>query len=333
VGGHPERPAVAVADFHESCEVGQRRWPVSMLTTSTHDTKRREDVRARISLLSEMPVEWGAIVERWWVHNRAEAMIDRKTEWLIYETLVGAWPIDGDRLVGYLEKAIREAKTHTSWTDPQPAYEAAIRQFAEGLLEDAWLVGEVEALVSRLRRPGWVNSLALKLLTLTGPGVADLYQGSELWDFSLVDPDNRRPVDFDVRRRLLGRLSSLSLGAAWAEEGGSGLSKMGLVTHALAVRRERPECFGAGNAGCYGPLVTGGWAQGHVVAFTRGSSVVTVVPRLPLALARRGGWEDTTVTLPDGEWGNRLGSAGSWSGTVAVRDLLADFPVALLVRS
>ncbi len=209
VGGDPGRFGVAPEDFHRACRENQERWPESMLATSTHDTKRSEDVRARLDLLSEIPEEWAAAVRRWRTLNEkhwGENPPDRSAEYLLYQTLVGAWPIDSERLWTYLEKAIREAKRKTSWTRPDPAYEAAVRGFAEGVLADSTFLADLAAFVAPLVAPGRVSSLAQVLLKLTAPGVPDFYQGSEIWDLSLVDPDNRRPVDYELRRRLLADL-------------------------------------------------------------------------------------------------------------------------------
>jgi (1->4)-alpha-D-glucan 1-alpha-D-glucosylmutase len=333
VGGDPGRFGRRPEDFHQACMDSQQRWPATMLATSTHDTKRSEDVRARINLLSEIPREWAETVGRWSNHNAVHGSPDRNTEWLLYQTLVGAWPIDTERLTGYLEKAIREAKTHTSWTDPVKEYESRVRGFAEGVMRDGWFLADLERVVGQFERPGWVNSLAMKLLTLTGPGSGDIYQGTELWDLSLVDPDNRRPVDFDLRRRLLAEVEGKDAASIWADEGGNGVSKLLAVTRALKVRRTHADCFGSREAGAYRPLHAHGSASEHAVAFARGGAVVTVVPRLILRLARRGGWGDTTVTLPDGEWCDELGdSSRVWSGGMALGELLHGFPVALLIK-
>ncbi|MEA3216592.1 MAG: (1-_4)-alpha-D-glucan 1-alpha-D-glucosylmutase, partial [Acidimicrobiia bacterium] len=206
VGGDPGTFGMDVAAFHEAALHTAERWPATMLTTSTHDTKRTEDVRARLHLLSEIPNTWARAVQRWSAHNerhRRGDLPDRNLEYLLYQTLVGAHPLPLERLLPYLEKATREAKRHTSWTDPDPAYDAAVRGFAEHLLGDQEFVDDLAAFVAPLVWPGRVNSLALALLKLTSPGVPDLYQGSELWTDGLVDPDNRRPVDFAQRCRLM----------------------------------------------------------------------------------------------------------------------------------
>jgi (1->4)-alpha-D-glucan 1-alpha-D-glucosylmutase len=197
VGGDPSRFGESLTDFHAANQAAQRHWPTRMLSSSTHDTKRSEDVRIRIALLSEMPGRWAEEARAWQRLNagkRRGGLPDGNTEYLLYQTLVGTWPISEQRLLEYMLKAVREAKTHTSWTDPNEEYEAALAAFVKRCLGDAELVSRLEAFVAELT-PHWhVTSLAQTLLRLTSPGAPDIYQGAELWDLSLVDPDNRRPV-------------------------------------------------------------------------------------------------------------------------------------------
>ena len=343
VGGDPGGPVVEPEEFGIRAQGLQEEHPHGLLATSTHDTKRAEDVRARLAVLAEIPDEWAAAVHRWAQVDRPGRVvggIDRPTEWLLYQTLFGAWPLTPERLSGYLEKAVREAKAHTSWTDPDTGYEDAVQSFAAHCLADAGFVGELAALVGRFRRPAWSNGLAQKLLTLTGPGVPDLYQGSELWDLSLVDPDNRRPVDYRARRVLLERVAGADAAALWAAEDGDGGTKLAVVLAALAVRRDHPAAFGPGAAGRYQPLVAQGPAARHALAAGRGDEVVTVATRLPVGLQRLGGWGDTTLALPPGQWSSRLGpgtwgrlGGGTWEGDVSLSDLLGGLPVALLVAA
>ncbi|HET7488122.1 MAG TPA: malto-oligosyltrehalose synthase [Acidimicrobiales bacterium] len=332
VGGSPAEWGVSVAEFHHACAEAQAGWPTSMLATSTHDTKRSEDVRARLHLLSERPEEWAAAVRRWSAandrHRSGPGLPDANAEYLLYQTLVGAWPLPGDRAVAYMEKASKEAKARTSWIDPDPGYDAALRAFVEGVLGDAAFLDDLAAFVAPLVGPGRVTSLAQAVLRLTAPGVPDTYQGTELWDLSLVDPDNRRPVDYETRRRLLDELPGLDAAALW-ERAGEGLPKLKVVTEALHLRRRRPEAFGAG--GAYQPLAASGPRAAHVVAFSRGGAVATVVPRLVLGLA--GDWGTTTVALPPGRWRNLLDGADVGGGEVALAGLLGAFPVALLERA
>jgi (1->4)-alpha-D-glucan 1-alpha-D-glucosylmutase len=301
-----------------------------MLATSTHDTKRSEDVRARLALLSEIPQEWASAVLRWSALNarhRRAGIPDRNTEYLLYQTLVGAHPIGADRLLVYLQKAAREAKVHTSWTTVDDAYESTLREFVERSLADPEFTAGMKSFVLPLVGPGRVNSLAWKLLSLTAPGVPDLYQGSELWDLALVDPDNRRPVDYELRRQLLGELDGLSAAEAWARPE-EGLPKLLLVQRALQLRRRRPAAFGAG-AG-YRSLPVHGPKARHAVAFARAEEVVTVVPRLVLKLG--GDWAGTELELPPGSWRDELSGAVVEGGRRLLADVVGGFPVALLAR-
>ncbi|MBW3573904.1 MAG: malto-oligosyltrehalose synthase [Actinobacteria bacterium] len=338
VGGDPGRFGTAVDELHHVLADGQRTWPATMLASSTHDTKRSEDVRARISLLSEIPEHFAAAVRRWSSINRDHrsptveggSWPDPNFEWLLYQTLVGAWPISTDRVVAFAEKATREAKVHTSWIDPDPGYDDAVRSFVTGILADPAFVDDLADFVAPLVGPGRVNSLAAQLVKLTAPGVPDLYQGSEVWDLSLVDPDNRRPVDFGARSALLEELGAMSVVEVLARAD-EGLPKLLVTSTALRLRRRLPQAFAGGEAGSYRPLVAAGYAAAHVVAFSRGDRVATVVPRLVLGLERRGGWRDTTVALGPGPWRNVLTGDELDGGGVSLRSLLGEFPVALLV--
>ena len=259
VGGDPGCFGRSIEELHRWCaEHGD-----GMLATSTHDTKRSEDVRARLSLLSRVPDRWAEFARRW----VSDGPVDRNTQYHLLQVLVGAWPLSVERAVAYMEKATKEAKVHTSWTDPDPAYDAAVRALVESWSGDAVFQSELTAFVEPLVEPGRVVSLAQALLKLTAPGVPDIYQGTELWDLSLVDPDNRRPVDFEERRRLLTDPDD----------------KLLVVTTALHARVR----------GEYEPL-TGD----NVVAFGRGGKHVTVVP---LNVFR-----ETSFDLPSGEWRDLL---------------------------
>ncbi|MDP8987102.1 MAG: malto-oligosyltrehalose synthase, partial [Actinomycetota bacterium] len=339
VGGDPSVFGTDPAAFHDAMAAAQRDWPRTMLASSTHDTKRSEDVRARISLLSEIPGDYGRAVRRWSDRNRHHRtptpggadLPDSNFEWLLYQTLVGAWPLPVDRALAYVEKATREAKVHTSWIDPHREYEEAVRRFVEGALADEHFVADIEAFVAPLVEPGRTSSLAAQLVKCTAPGVPDLYQGTELWDLSLVDPDNRRPVDFARRAKLLGELVGMDVTEV-RQRSDEGLPKLHVTRAALDLRRQMPDVFGRGPAGAYLPLAGEGEAAGHVVAFSRGGRVATVVPRLVLGLARRGGWGDTVVELPAGAWRDELTGAGVEGGAVPLASLLESFPVALLRR-
>jgi (1->4)-alpha-D-glucan 1-alpha-D-glucosylmutase len=331
VGGDPGRFGVSPAKFHEECLETQRLWATSMTTTTTHDTKRSEDVRARISLLSEIPGAWAEAVERWAERNlrhKTNGLPDRNAEYLLYQILVGAWPIDVERATAYLLKAAREAKARTSWTNPDEAYEEALKTFVAGLLGDREFVADLEGFVGPLIGPGRVNSLSQALIKLTAPGVPDLYQGNELWDLSLVDPDNRRPVDYDLRRNLLSELVRGLTPEQIIRRSDEGLPKLWVTRQALLFRRRRPELFGP--EGTYTPMEAKGPKADHVVAFGRGEGCIAVATRLPLKLGGR--WGDTTIDLPGGKWSNELTGEAVEGGRVKVDELLAWFPVALLAR-
>ena len=326
VGGDPARVGVASTLFHARMIEQALRRPATMLASSTHDTKRSEDVRARLAILSEIPDEWSAAVVRWSARNRQHRRAGAPApylEWLYYQTLVGAWPIDAARAAAYLEKAAKEAKRETSWVSADPEFDAGLRAFVDATLTDPHFTADLDAFVAPLVSPGRVTALAQTLLKLTAPGVPDLYQGTELWDLSLVDPDNRRPVDFARRRALLSALDGLGPEAilARAEEG---LPKLHVVRGALAARALRPGAF----AGDHVPLEAVGPKAPHVVAFARGGAAITVVPRLVWGLG--GDWGGTRLPLPQGPWRDVIG--GGIVGSDRLADLLGRFPVALLLR-
>ncbi len=330
VGGDPSRFALSPELFHERCAGTLSRWPSSMLTTSTHDTKRSGDVRVRICLLSEIPQSWSAAAVQWSAVNekhRRGDWPDRNIEYFYYQTLVGAWPLPLDRALVVMEKAAREAKQHTSWTRPNAAYDAALRDFVTGTLGDQEFIASLERFIAPLIEPGYINSLAETLLKLTAPGVPDIYQGNELWDLSLVDPDNRRPVDFAKRNGLLAELKRLSVDQVWQRRE-EGLPKLWLIQRTLQLRRREAGLFGAD--GTYEPLHARGAKAAHVVAFARGGRVVTIVPRLVMHLAK--GWADTSLRLPEGDWLNELTGDRVAGGKHALGALLRRFPVGLLSR-
>jgi (1->4)-alpha-D-glucan 1-alpha-D-glucosylmutase len=338
VGSNPGRHGLSIEEFHTYCEKMQATNPATMTALSTHDTKRSDDVRARLAVLSEMPAKFGAVVQRWSRMNNAfrtrksasEAMPDRNTEYLYYQTLIGAWPLSIDRAQAYMLKAVREAKQQTTWVANNKEFEDALSMFVELTLNYAPFLKELQQFVVKVQDAGRVNSMAQTLLKYTAPGVPDLYQGTELWDLSLVDPDNRRPVDYALRQRLLSELKQMTGDVATqvmyrADEG---LPKMWTIHQALQLRQERPECFSAEAA--YVPIEVDGAKHDHVIAFRRGHDVVTVVPRLIVKLA--GMWKDTWVSLPEGRWRNHLTGRSLEGGNVPVKELLKDFPVALLMR-
>jgi (1->4)-alpha-D-glucan 1-alpha-D-glucosylmutase len=329
VGGDPGRFGVSPSQFHEACLETQRRWATSMTSTTTHDTKRSEDVRARISLLSELPDQWAGAVQRWSERNQRYKTADgpdRNIEYLLYQILVGAWPIDVDRATAYLLKAAREAKTQTSWTNPNEAFEAALTGFVAGILADREFMKDFLEFVEPLIGLGYLNSLSQVLLKLTAPGVPDIYQGNELWDLSLVDPDNRRAVDYGVRRDLLADLNRRPTPEEIIRRTEEGLPKLWVTRQALQLRNRHPEWFGVD--GAYRPIHAIGPKADHVVSFARGEGCITIALRLPLKLA--GVWESTTIELPEGSWANQLTGESVGGGPVKLAEILARFPVALL---
>ena len=291
-----------------------------MTTLSTHDTKRSEDVRARLAVLAELPTEWAQLVRGWLVRH---PLADRSLAHLVWQNLVGAWPLSRERAQAYVEKAAREAGTSTTWTDPDEEFEGRLHALVDAAFDDPDTAAEIDMFVSRIAPLGWSNSLAQKLLQLTMPGVPDVYQGTELWDLSLVDPDNRRPVDYASRRKLLAALDGGDVPAV--DE--SGAAKLLVVSRVLRARRDNPEWFAG-----YEPVAVTGSAADHLVAFDRGG-VVTVATRLPARLAAEG-WGDTALQLPNGAWRDLLtgGRVVSDLAGAPADALLTRLPVALLVR-
>ncbi len=338
VGDDPARNGISVQELHAYCAKMQASHPLTMTALATHDTKRSDDVRARLAALSEIPSSFGTAIQRWSRMNggfrtgpSSAALPDRNTEYLYYQTLIGAWPLPLERAQAYMLKAAREAKQQTSWTANNAEFEAALNLFVERTLTHAPFLRELEQFVAKVKDAGRVNSLAQTLMKCTAPGVPDLYQGTELWDLSLVDPDNRRPVDYALRRRLLDELQSLrgdNIAAQIMARSDEGLPKLWTIYQALHLRREHEEWFGADAA--YTPLAAEGSRCGHVIAYLRAGAVATIVPRLTMKLL--GVWRNTTVTLPEGQWRNRLTNATYVGGRVAMHEIFKDFPVALLVR-
>lgn len=331
VGGSPAGDGMTIEEFHAYCARMQWDRPFTMKTLSTHDTKRSEDLRARLAVITEIPSQWKTLVNRLSRMNasfRTENYPDRNTEFYLYQTLVGAWPISKERILAHMEKAAREAKQMTSWTQQNKEFEDALRRFIERILESESFVSELERFVERIVNPGRFNSLAQTLLKLTAPGVPDTYQGCELWDLSLVDPDNRRPVGFAERRQLLSELTSGMDLEEISRRSDTGLPKLWVTHQGLCLRRDHPEWFGAEAA--YSPIFAEGQRADHLVGFLRGDSVAVFVPRWPLKLA--GKWGSTTVELPHGNWTNLLARETFTGGQVRAQALLEHFPVALLVR-
>ncbi len=333
VGGNPATDGLSVQGFHDYNLQMQKSFPNAMTTLSTHDTKRADDVRARLAVLTEMPARWTAQLKRWSRMNHSlhtGHYPDPNTEYFLYQTLIGAWPISLERTKEYMQKAMREAKLETAWTANNTEYEDALNSFIDGLFGSTVFMQDMEQFVERITRDGRANSLAQTLLKCVSPGVPDLYQGGELWDHSLVDPDNRRPVDYEQRRTLLQTMV-----AKTPEEFISGLEshyedgspKMWLIHQALCLRNAHPEYFGGDAA--YTPLLARGPKSEHVLAFARDEHVIAVAQRFSHKL--NGAWTATSLALPPGAWTDRL-TGQQHSGTVKLAALLAALPVALLVR-
>ncbi|WP_029431793.1 malto-oligosyltrehalose synthase [Blastococcus sp. URHD0036] len=325
VGGDPARFGSSVEEFHAAQAHRLERKPLAMTTLSTHDTKRSEDTRARLAVLAELPDEWAGLVRG--LLDR-HPLPDRPLAHLVWQNLVGAWPLSRERAQAFAEKAAREAGLSTTWTDQDEAFEAQLHAMVDAAFDDPATTAELDAFVERIALPGWSNSLTQKLVQLTLPGVPDVYQGTELWDHSLVDPDNRRPVDYDLRRQLLGRLDE-----GWVPPvDETGAAKLLVVSRVLRLRRDSPELFAG-----YTPVTATGPAAQHVVAFDRGAEgsegAVTVATRLPVGLARSG-WGDTAVALPTGAWRDVLTGERLVSDAAGLRAdaVLAALPVALLVH-
>jgi (1->4)-alpha-D-glucan 1-alpha-D-glucosylmutase len=332
VGGDPEVFGLSPAEFHAEAGRLAVRWPATMTTLSTHDTKRQEDVRARLAVLAEWPEEWAHQVAEWhgmarWLTDGAAAEATERApepdlEYLMWQTLVGAWLIGAERTGEYLSKAMHEAKTRTSWTVPRPGYESAVRGLADAVASDPELTAAIGGFVARIAPDARVNSLGAKLVQLTMPGVPDVYQGCELTGLSLVDPDNRRPVDYQRRRRLLAALE-----AGPDQAVGLDAEKLLVTSRALRLRRDHPDWF----AGSYLPLACDGPAAEHAVAFQRGGHAVTVVTRLPAGLRRRGGWADTVLPLPELHWRDVLTGVRHAGLRPPLSELTWRLPVALLI--
>jgi (1->4)-alpha-D-glucan 1-alpha-D-glucosylmutase len=331
VGGAPDRDGLTIDEFHAYCARMQSARPLTMTTLSTHDTKRGEDVRARLAVLTEIPGRWRGAVHRWSRINsvfKTDNLPDRNTEYFLYQTLIGTWPISRERLLGYMEKAAREAKRQTSWTQQNKEFEDALRLFVEKILESREFVSDLEKMVARILAAGYVNGLAQTLIKHTAPGVPDTYQGTELWDLRLVDPDNRTPVDYELRMAMLRELQNGMKPEDILRRIESGLPKLWVVYSALTVRNGHPEWLGAG-AACT-PLQANGSKAAHLVGYLRGTAVAAIVPRWPLKLGDN--WGNTSVELPRGRWKNVLTGDVVEGGRSRVQGLLQRFPVALLTR-
>ena len=371
VGGSPAEFGISLQDFHEANRERARDWPAAMLTTSTHDSKRSEDVRARLNVLSEMPKEWSSAVLAWRRANQRRKRLlgdgrvapDANEEYFLYQTLVGAWPLAMEtssdrqdfahRIKQYMTKALNEAKVNMSWTNPNAEYQQAVEAFIARILTPSskehsfW--GALQSFLPSVMYFGALNSLAQLVLKLTSPGVPDIYRGTELWDFSLVDPDNRRPVDYDLRQRCLSDLRIQGLSGDHAQfcrhllrDWKDGRIKTWTMMRLLRFRREHPDLF---QQGSYEPLTTADEKSGHVIAFARrwqGRAIVVAVPRFMCALTKGDMrppigevWEDSAIPLeePSAEWENVLTGERiqSRDSRLLCREVFASFPVAVLI--
>ena len=315
VGGDPAEFSIGVAEFHRRQLDRQAGLPASLTTLTTHDTKRGEDTRARISVLSEIPDRWASTLSRL---QELAPLPDRGLADLLWESIVGAWPASRERLHDYATKASREAGSSTTWTSPDERFESRMHAMIDAVFDDARVAEVVAGFVAEIEQAGWSNSLTAKLIQLTAPGIPDVYQGSELWETSLVDPDNRREVDFDLRRRLL---ESIEKELPPIDE--SGAAKLLVTTRALHLRRDRPDLFTR-----YAALPVLGKSARHAVAFDRGGAIA-VGTRLSLALATKG-WGDTELVLPGHPLIDVITGRSFDGGPVPLARLLERYPVALL---
>ncbi|GAA4028204.1 malto-oligosyltrehalose synthase [Arthrobacter methylotrophus] len=320
VGADPTEFALSPAGFHDRMVRRQERLRLSMTTLTTHDTKRSEDTRARISAISEAIPEWEAFVDRM---QELAPIPDGPLAALVWQSMTGAWPASRERLHGYVVKAAREAGNSTSWTEPDEGFEASLTSAVDAVFDIPEASAALEGFVALLEPYGTSNSLSAKIVQLTMPGVPDVYQGTELWDRSLTDPDNRRPVDFERRRAALAALD-----AGAPTEVRDELAKLLLTSRALRLRRDRPELFGG-----YSPVNADGPAAEHLIAFDRGaagSGAITLATRLPRKLELSGGWQDTSIQLKHAVHDTLTGNSYP-AGEAQLTRLLSRFPVALLI--
>lgn len=329
VGGNPGNPFVSVSQFHQWCEFMAKNWPLTMLAGSTHDTKRSEDVRARLNYLSMIPRKWFNAVKRWLKINvkyKTDSFPDANTEYFFYQTLVGTWPIAKERIVGYMQKAVREAKVFTNWTDPNEVFENSLITFIDGAFADTEFINSLEAFVKALVIPGHLISLSQLTLRLTAPGFPDIYQGTESWDNSLADPDNRRPVDFSQKMKLLKKLENKDCGEImhFLEEG---LPKLFIIKSILELRRQVPS-FNQPDS--YKPINALGECSEDLIAFMRGNDVLVIVPCIKLNPRLCGSGD--RIIIPEGQWCDIFSRSIFNAGSAKVKDLLKNFPVAVLVK-
>jgi (1->4)-alpha-D-glucan 1-alpha-D-glucosylmutase len=346
VGGHPAHFGFSLKAFHAASEDRAKRWSTTMLGSSTHDTKRSEDVRARLAVLSELSSTWRMWLRRWSVLNRSHrSQIGEMSapspgdEYHFYQALVGVWPAETDRLKAYMLKAAREAKLRTSWINPDAEYEAALERFVTDSLGSPLFRKELDEAVPRLAHLGRLVALGMTLIKVASPGVPDYYQGTELWDFSLVDPDNRRPVDYGVRSRLLDELekrtpSPSELLASLDD----GRAKLHVIRQGLALRKTHAAVFHEGE---YRALAADGGYEENVIAFSLSAGARGIVAIAPRVFANKLGekrapigdfWGEAGLSLPEGQFLDVMTQREHPGGRRRMSELLAEFPVALLVK-
>ncbi|MFC0678453.1 malto-oligosyltrehalose synthase [Lysobacter korlensis] len=318
VGGDPSEFAIGPDEFHRRQAARHAGFPLSMTALSTHDTKRGEDTRARIDVLAELPERWAEVLGEL---RRLAPVGDGVLENLLWSSFVGAWPASRERLHAYAEKASREAGSSTTWTAPNEEFEARMHAMVDAAFDNREVAGLLGGFADEIAGYGWSNSLSAKLIQLTAPGVPDVYQGSELWETSLVDPDNRRPVDFEERRRIL---ADLDAGGALPPVDAGAAAKLLVTSRALRLRRDRTELFTR-----YTAVPVVGEAADHLVAFDRGGAI-TLATRLPVGLERHGGWGDTAVAVPGRPMTDVITGRRFPGGLLRVGDILDTYPVALL---
>jgi (1->4)-alpha-D-glucan 1-alpha-D-glucosylmutase len=331
VGAAPDRNGVSLAEFHAFCDRTHLLSPHAMNTLSTHDTKRSDDVRARLAVLTEIPAPWRATLRRWSRMNklfRVGDFPDRNTEYFLYQTLIGAWPIAKERTIAYMEKAVREAKEQTSWTQQNKEFEDAVREFIGHLYDSAPFIADLEQFIAQILLAGRINSLTQTLVKCTAPGVPDYYQGSEIWDLHLVDPDNRGAIDYAIRRSMLAELEAGMPAEEILKRMDDGLPKLWIIYKASHLRRQNPAWFGKNAA--YLPMAVDGPKQDHLVAYMRGENIAVIAPRWNLKLG--GNFGSTTVEIPEGAWSHLLTGETLQGGSMRVQNLMKRFPVALLAR-
>jgi (1->4)-alpha-D-glucan 1-alpha-D-glucosylmutase len=363
VGGEPQQFGLSVGAFHQRSVERQRDWPAALLATSTHDTKRSEDVRARMLAISEMPQLWRRSLARWrmlngrWKRTIEEAEApDRNEEYLLYQTLLGLWPMETtgqaartvspefvERIQNYMAKALKEAKLNTSWIQPNAPWDSAMHDFVAAILDPAprhKFLPSFVPVAEEIARLGAINSLSQLVLKLTLPGVPDIYQGNEIWDYTLVDPDNRRPIDYDRRRAMLATVQNAApddLLRAWPD----GRIKLFVTQRLLRFRREHAEFFRNAN---YLPLTSNGALADCVLAFAReheGKRLVVLVTRLSSRVgfpAVGEQWKETAVNLPDTfslTGMNEILIGRSWhgeNGVLRLAEAMAQLPFAVLTN-